>query len=92
MHKVCSHRARDGRKRQTTLPGICRAQEQHFELLPKKTNCYWVLGVLGMSGSAEEADLYCQKDEQPHAEWQEHQWACPTFGVSADFVSAGERS
>ena len=43
-------------------------------------------------GSSEEADMYCQKGEQPHAEWQEHKWAGPTFGLNADFVNAGERS
>ena len=93
MHKVCSHRARDGRKRQSTLPGICRVHEQHFELLPKKkTNCNLVLGVSVVVVRLRKPICTVKLGKQPHSEWQEHQWVGPIFGLNADFVSAGERS
>ncbi len=74
---------------------------QHFQGYVEFTNSIssatknkLLLGAWSVSrrGSAEEADMYCRKGEQPHAEWQELKWRGPTFGLNADFVNAGERS
>ena len=78
------------------LPGLV---EFHYRQLGALFH-YSILGALKNKllpgvpryGSAEAADMYCQKGEQPCAEWEAYKWRGPAFGLHADFVQAGDRS